>query len=219
MKNHHGSTPRKNHPAATSQSEVPRSPPDGKPCSKGIRIETSAFDHLLTTDRAFFRRESRRLACRAARLGVPSSDIPDVVAEVWWDAVKHRQELADAATQQWLDRWLMRVVRTKAADARRDRAQHACEVLGTGEQEPIDVAAAKRAKTAEQREWLAALLAQIGPDNEEGLCWLCAHVCQDYSLRELAQFIGRKRCAVESRIRRVRKKLLDLADGELGFTA
>lgn len=218
MKHHQGLTPHTNHPATTPNSAVPRSPPHGKPRPKVVQVETSAFDNLLITDEAFFRRESRQLARRAARLGVPPSDIADVVAEVWRDAVKHRQELADAVSQGWLHFWLMRVLDSKAADALSYLAQHRCEVLGTGEEEPIDEAEVKRSEAMEEREWLSVLLARIGPGNEEGLCWLCAHVCQGYSLRDLAEQSGLKRCAVEGRIRRVRKKLHDLAEQQAGRT-
>lgn len=212
MKNHQGSTPRKNHPVTTPESKVPRSPPHGKPCQKVVRVETSAFDILLTTDAAFYRMESRQLARRAARLGVPSSDIPDVVAEVWRAAVRYRQRFADDDGVRLLHPWLMRVLRTKAADALNYLAQHRCEALGTGEEQPIDEAEVKRAAMAEQGEWLNVQLAKVRPGNEEGVCWVCAHFFQACSLPELARQTGRTVCAVDSRIRRVLKKLGGLAE-------
>lgn len=206
MKNHQRTTPRKNHPGTT-----PGSSSHSKPHQKGGGIQ-STLDSLLTTDETFYWAESKYLARRAAAMGVPRSDVPDVVAEVWMEAVKHRHEFVGVDAVRRLHGWMMQVVHSKAVDALRRREQHRYEALDTGKEEPFDAAEAKRAETAERNEWLDVLLAKVWAGNEVGLRWLWAHACEACSLQQLARQSGVKRSAVESRIRRLRIKLRDLAE-------
>jgi DNA-directed RNA polymerase specialized sigma24 family protein len=77
-------------------------------------VEYSPFKKLLTTDRTFFRIESLFLANHAAGMGVPPSEIEDVVAETWLEAVKYGHQFADKDLKKRLHHWLLRVVHSKS---------------------------------------------------------------------------------------------------------
>lgn len=174
---------------------------------RGNKIEQSAFERLLGSDPAFYKRVSKHLAGVAADMGVPPSEIWDVVEEAWMEAVKHRHLFSGDDFKQRLVRWLSKVVRGKAVDALRWLGSHPCEALDSSEEEMLDDAEARRAATVEEREWLDVLLDKVSPGHEESVRLLRAHYFQGLSVRELALEHGMTPDAVDSRIRRVRGRI------------
>lgn len=108
--------------------------------------ESAHFDRRLATEELCFRKVSKHLARLAARIGVPASDLKDVVAEAWLDWVKHRNGFAYPEVEQQLYCWLTKVTHSKAVDSLRRLDRHRCEPLPTGEEELIDDGEAKRAQ-------------------------------------------------------------------------
>ncbi|HEY7312111.1 MAG TPA: sigma-70 family RNA polymerase sigma factor [Gemmataceae bacterium] len=200
------------HHATTLDSAAARSPHNGNGDHNGNRVERAAFENLLTTDGTFFRRQSRLMAGRAARMRVPPSDIEDVVQEAWLEAVEYRLRFASIANEWRLHCWLMRVVHNKAVDALRRLGHQFCEPLSLGEKEPLDGDEAKRAEASEWCEWLTELLEKVRPGNEQSLRLLCAHFYQERSFVELAHESGLTMCAVDGRIRRLLRKLREQAE-------
>jgi RNA polymerase sigma factor (sigma-70 family) len=174
-------------------------------------VEYSPFKKLLTTDRTFFRIESLFLANHAAGMGVPPSEIEDVVAETWLEAVKYGHQFADKDLKKRLHHWLLRVVHSKAVDALRRLHHHPCESLDAVEEGPIDDVEAKRREVAELRQWLDALLDNSRVCNEEIPRLLDAHFYQGRSIQELADESGTTAKSVDCRLRRGLYKLRELA--------
>lgn len=204
---------------AATDREVPYSSSDGQPQPGGQGIKKTAFERLLETDKAFYRKESARLAALARRLKVPRSEIPDVVNEAWARAaVKHRKLFADATDADIKPRlhgFLRKTVYGLAVDLQRHF--HCChfQSLDAEAIELFDDAEARHAETAEVLEWLDALLAKVSPGNEENVLLLRMHYFQGYSIRELAQLFGKTDKSVDNRIRRVRKELRRLVNESL----
>lgn len=198
------------HPAAAADRYALRSFPTCQRNESEDNVDTSTFTSLLTTDGTFYQTESVYLADRAAGMGVPSSEIEDVVAEVWLELVKYWHKFADGDAQWRLHGWMLRVLRSKAADARRRLRRHPCESLGAGEEELIDHAEGKRAEAAEWEEWLTVRLEIVGVGKEESLRLLCAHFYHERSIQELAQQFGMTPDAIDCRVRRLLKMLRNL---------
>lgn len=178
---------------------------------RGDNVEHSAFDRLLESDKAFFRTVSRQLTRLAACLGLPPAEVEQVVAEAWLKAVKHRYLFEGVAIKHRLRCWLIKVVSGKSVDALRRLSKHPDESLNTCENELIDATEAKRAKTAEEHEWLEVLLEEASQGDEENVCLLRLHYFQGISIPELARLYGMTDKSVDSRIRRLVKKMGQLA--------
>lgn len=174
---------------------------------RGQKANQSAFDQLLEWDKAFFRTVNRQLTRIAASLGVPPSEVERVVAEAWRKAVEHRDRFEGDAIKQRLRSWLMKVVYGKSVDALRRLSKHPYESLNTCEDELIDPTEAKCAKATEIHEWLE----EAGQGNEENVCLLRLHYFQGITIPELARMYGMTAKSVESRIRRLVKKMGELA--------
>ena len=179
-------------------------------------MENPTFDDLLKTNGTFYRMESRRLAVIAAEMKVPHSEIEDVIAEVWLEAVKFRPRFADGDAEQRLHCWLTLVGHSKAVDALRHLRRHLCESLDRLEEALIDDAEAKREDVAELAECLDALLEGLRASNEEAHRLLTEHFFHGRSIRELAQESGTTVKSVANRIRRLLIKLRELLDHTLG---
>jgi DNA-directed RNA polymerase specialized sigma24 family protein len=205
-------TAQESYHAATADREAPRSPLNGKHDDCGDSRGKAVFENLLKTDSAFYRTESKHLAGRVAGLGVPPSEVEDVVAEVWLEAVTYRHRFAGVASERRLHCWLLRVGHSKAVDALRRLGRHLCYPLSMGEEGPIDGAEAQRATGAEESEWLTVLLEKVRWDNEESLRLLCAHFYEECPIQELARESGMTAKSVDGRIRRLLHKLRELAE-------
>jgi DNA-directed RNA polymerase specialized sigma24 family protein len=70
-----------------------------------------------------------------------------------------------------------------------------------------------RAKVAEQREYLNALMEKVCQGDNEDLYLLRAYYFQGHSHKELARWFGLTVKAVDGRIRRLEKKMCALAQG------
>jgi RNA polymerase sigma factor (sigma-70 family) len=175
-------------------------------------VEHSPFKKLLTTDETFYQSESLHLADRAAGMGVPPSEIEDVVSETWLEAVKYGHQFADEDLKKRLHHWLLRVVHSKAVDALRRLHHHPCESLHSTKEEPTDDAEVKRGDVSEWREWLTVRLEKAGAGKEESLRLLCGHFLHQRSIQDLARESGMKPCAIDGRIRRFLRNLRNLAD-------
>jgi len=165
--------------------------------------EHSVLHHLLETDDTFYRTVSKYLTRLAAGIGVPQSEVEDVLGETWLEAVKMRHHFtSDGDNRRRLVNWLAKVVRGKAVDALRRLNKHRCESLGTGEEEPIADKEQKQAETAEKIEKLNALLARLQSVDPEN-CWLaCQRHLKRKTIRELAGKTGRSANEVRCRIYR-----------------
>lgn len=175
-------------------------------------METSTLQNLLTTDETFFATESRRLAHLAARMKVPRADIDDVVQDAWASVAEHFPQLAGVNVLPCVRCWLRRVVHGKAVDRRRRLHCRSCESLSEKALDLIDNAEAARAETAELRESLTVLLAKVCWDSRESLRLLIAHCYHGRSLRELAHECGMTADAIDCRIRRLLRRLRELAE-------
>jgi RNA polymerase sigma factor (sigma-70 family) len=174
-------------------------------------VETSTSEKLLTIDGTFFQTVSLRLADRAAGMGVPPSEIEDVVAEVWLEVVKHYCQFADGVVEWQFQGWLLQVLHSKAVDALRRLNRHPCESLG-GREELIDDMETKRAEAAEWGEWLTVQLDKVGVGKEDNLRLLCAHFYQERPIHDLAQQFGMTPDAIDCRIRRLLRNLRNLEE-------
>lgn len=169
-----------------------------------------AFDELLTTNRTFYRMESRRLTAIAAEMKVPRSEIEDVLAEVWLEAVKYRPRFADEDAEPRLHCWLPLVLHSKAVDARRHLRRHPCESLDRRKEALIDAAEARRMALAELTECFDVLLETFRARDKEAHRLLTEHFFHERTIRELSQESGTTVKSIDNRIRRLLTKLREL---------
>ncbi len=139
-----------------------------------------------------------------------SAEVEQVVQDAWLAAVKKREEFLGTDIEQRLRSWLRNVVRHKAQDLRRHLALCQFETLDGESLELLDDSATECAEAAEVRETVHALLESVRVGNEESHRLLCEHWLQGRSYEELAHEYAMKPCAIESRIRRLLKKLREL---------
>ena len=214
MTDHHEETPRKNDPITMTPENVPRSSPNCKCEVNQQPVKPSAFDHLLKQNEAFFWMESRFLAAIAARIGVPRSDVEDVVAEVWVSVVKHRDKLVGAVDlKKQLHCLLRKIVQDKARDRRRHLQACPCQSLSGEGIEPSDEPAIKRAELAEIREWLEVRMMKASRGNKANLFLARAHFFDELSIPELAKQCGLTPKSVDGRIRRLEQRMYEAARG------
>jgi RNA polymerase sigma factor (sigma-70 family) len=162
-------------------------------------------------DSPFYRTESKYLARLAHGLGVPSLEGEHVVQDTWLAAVEKRDRFQGTDVEQRLRRWLRNVVRHKAEDLRRRLGLCRFESLQGESLELPDDSATECEEAAELRETVHALLS-VRVGNKKSHRLLCEHWLQGRSYEELALEYAMKPCGIESRIRRLLKKLSDLAE-------
>lgn len=172
------------------------------------QIEQSAFDHLMESDPAYYRRVSKYLAHIAAHLGVPPSEIWDVVEETWLEAVKHRHLFSDKDIERCLVCWLSKVVRGKAVDAQRRLSRNPYESLATVEGKWIAADETLHAGTSEKITQLNSLLVRLQREEPENGWLVWEHYWKRRTISELAEETGRTanevRCRVYRGVERIR---------------
>lgn len=175
-------------------------------------VKTSAVESVLRLDETFFVVESRRLAALATRMKVPLCEVEDLVQEAWLNVIQHREQFTGVDAKRRVSCWLRRVVHGKAVDLLRHLHCFPCDSLALEMIDLIDDAETKHAATTEIREWFYELLEKASLGHSENLLLFRMHFFQGFSIPELAHQFDMKACVVEGRIRRLLRKLRELAE-------
>jgi RNA polymerase sigma factor (sigma-70 family) len=179
---------------------------------RGERAQSSAFDDLLNTERAFFQKMNRLLTHVLKGMHVPQSEIEDLIEDAWIAAVKHRRLFIADGIKRHLYCFLREVARHRAVDLRRWLGNHPCEALDREGEGLIDNKAAKAAEMTQLREFLDARMAMVRPSNARNVLLLRTHYLEGVSIAELAMRFALTTDAVDSRIRRTREEMRVLKD-------
>jgi RNA polymerase sigma factor (sigma-70 family) len=179
-------------------------------------VERTFFDKLLAPGSEFNRRHTACLTRIADEIGVPSASMEDVIQDTWLEAVKHRHLFHGVDGEQNPSVWLQKVVCSKSVGEIRRLDRRQTESLDGSRSELADLAAAKRAKAAENGEWLKTMMDALAEHHSEYRWILCERFLKERPIKGLAEEKGVTEHAIHCQITRALQELCRLMSAHPG---